>query len=273
MTTHISARLAWHDSGWNGRICKNPQANTYCVGQYSFPADTIAKHRDLKWETTGGVLGERISKQTAIPPCIMSVNAFGTDELRAWNAPPKWFNDTTETKQWHLPPATIVTWPYEEMYRDEVVNPEGTTPRFNPNKRREFMRAFFSDIAPDRSLIFYYANFSNPFSENDQLRYVVVGVSRIKAVGEELLWTNQSPKALERYGPMVWFRNITSYYPDQGLRLPYHLYLDKPEILERILFVPDNPRNFKFATRRISDDGALGLIERLREIGCCIPKP
>jgi exodeoxyribonuclease V alpha subunit len=31
MTQHISARLAWHDSGWNGRVCRNPKGNTYCV--------------------------------------------------------------------------------------------------------------------------------------------------------------------------------------------------------------------------------------------------
>jgi exodeoxyribonuclease V alpha subunit len=26
MTVHISARVAWHDSGWNGRICQDPKA-------------------------------------------------------------------------------------------------------------------------------------------------------------------------------------------------------------------------------------------------------
>lgn len=52
MTVHISARVAWHDSGWNGRICQNPKANTYCVDQYSFPGDTTAHDRQLDWEQT-----------------------------------------------------------------------------------------------------------------------------------------------------------------------------------------------------------------------------
>jgi len=43
MTVHISARIAWHDSGWNGHICRDPKANTYCVGQYSFPGEMIAE--------------------------------------------------------------------------------------------------------------------------------------------------------------------------------------------------------------------------------------
>lgn len=266
MTTHISARVAWHDSGWNGHICRNPAANTYCVGQYSFPGDTIAKHRDLNWEESNGVKGCAIHKLKDIPPCIMSVNAFGANELQARNAPPSWFNDQTAIKQWRMAPYTIATWPYEEMYRPEVLNPSGTSPRYDPIKRREFMREYFAALKPNQSLIFYYANYSNPFSENDQLQYAIIGMSRIKAVGEELTWLNQSDKTLKQYGPMVWFRNITSHYPDQGLRLPYHSYMDRPEIMERILFVPDNPRSFKYATRHISDDGALGLIERLREI-------
>src|ERR1035441_6039993 len=35
-------------------------------------------------------------------------------------------------------------------------------------------------------------------------------------------------------GGMVWARNITSHYPAEGLRLPYHLYLDDPERLREI---------------------------------------
>ena len=43
-------------------------------------------------------------------------------------------------------------------------------------------------------------------------------------------------------------------------------------VLDRILFIPENSRNFKFATRHISDDGALGLIERLSRLLVCFRK-
>lgn len=263
-TKHISIRLAWHDSGWNGCICRDPKANTYCVGQYSFPGDQIARERDLAWEQPQA--GQPCSQVDGTPPCIYSINAFGSDELEAYGPPPTWFQDGTEIKKWKMPPYTVATWPYEEVYKDEVRNPEGTVPKWNPVKRRQAVNEYFAQIALDRSLVFYYANYSNPFSENDQHFYVIVGASRVKAVGEELTWVNQSAKMEERYGPNVWLRNITSHYPDQGLRLPYHAYMDRPEVLERILFVPENPRHFKYATRHISDDGALGLIERLSEI-------
>ena len=264
MTIHISVRLAWHDSGWNGHVCRDPKANTYCVGQYTYQGDLINSERDLNWEQSRA--GQPCCELDGVPPCVHSINAFGPDELEAYMPPPTWFRDETQIKKWPLRPYTVSTWPYEEMYKDEVLNPKGTSPKHNPVKRREAAKAFFDQVEPDHSLVFYYANYSNPFSENDQNRYVVVGASRVKAVGGELTWIGQSSNMEERYGPNAWARDITSHYPDQGLRLPYHLYMDHPEVLERILFVPENSRNFKYATRHISDDGALGLIERLSEI-------
>lgn len=266
MTIHISARLAWHDSGWNGKICKNPKANTYCVGPYSFPGDMISSRRELEIEQKHA--GAEIGSLDYAPPCIWSCNAFGEKSLTAFGPPPSWFNDGTSVKKWTLPPYTICTWPYEEMYRDEVRNfpqKRGIT-RYNAAARREGALKFFAEISAEKSLCFGYANYSNPFSENDEHKYVIVGVSRIKSVGPEITWDSQSKDMEERYGPNVWARNITFDYPDQGLRIPYQGYLDRPDILERILFVPENPRNFKFATRHISDDGALALIERLSEI-------
>lgn len=264
MTKHISARLAWHDSGWNGRICQNPKANTYCIGQYSFNRDAIVNHRDLDWEQPNA--GKPCHQLDGIPPCCYSINAFGADTMQAEGHPPTWFNDGTQAKTWQLPPYTIATWPYEEMYKDDVVNPSKSGSHYNAVKRREAANAFFNELSENKSLIFYYANYSNPFSGGDINRYVIVGMSRIKAIGSEVTWINQSEKTRDSYGPNIWARNVTSDYPNQGLRIPYEQYLERPDVLDNILFVPENSRSFKYATRHISDDGALGLVERMAEI-------
>ncbi|MFV9506961.1 MAG: hypothetical protein AB4911_20620 [Oscillochloridaceae bacterium umkhey_bin13] len=151
------------------------------------------------------------------------------------------------------------------MYVDEVLNTEGKSPKYDAEKRRKRAEEFFAEISPDRSLIFYYANYSNPLSEGDAKFYVIVGVSRVKKIGGEIRWLNQSENMERRYGRFVWDRNVTSHYPDQGLRLPYHRYMDRPEVLEQIILTPENERNFKYATRRITDDDALILIEQLSE--------
>jgi len=30
-TSHLTVRVPWHDSKWNGTVCRNPCANTACT--------------------------------------------------------------------------------------------------------------------------------------------------------------------------------------------------------------------------------------------------
>src|SRR5688572_7151418 len=95
MATHLSARLAWHMDGWNGRICQKPAANHYCIGPHSYPGEKIKENRDLAWETK--VAGQPCSKIDGIPPCVFSINAFGPDALTAADDPPEFFGSGTTT--------------------------------------------------------------------------------------------------------------------------------------------------------------------------------
>ena len=258
MTLHLTARLAWHNDGWNGHVCRNPAANTYCCGCYTYPGEMIATQRDLAWEKAHA--GQPIDTNDHISPCIYSANAFGLKPLVAYAKPPDFFKDSTQTRKWDLPPASICAWPYEEMYADELRKSGGG---WDNDERRKGAQAFFDLFLPDESLIFYYANYSNPLSEDEAKRYLLVGVSRIKQIGEELMYAGCSDQVKQRYGGgFVWDRTVTSHYPDQGLRLPYHKYLDRPEIMERFAISPDNPRVCKYASRYLSDDEALGLVEQ-----------
>ena len=51
MVTHLSVRLCWQDFGWNGRICKKPERNKYCIC-----LDHIRKVKDKKFEDEVEVL-------------------------------------------------------------------------------------------------------------------------------------------------------------------------------------------------------------------------
>jgi len=181
MTKHISVRVAWHSDGWNGHVCKDPKRNSYCSGQYSYPGEMIGETRTsefIEWECRKDVAGKPCEElKDGIPPCIYSINAFGDKELTAYSDPPEWFNDNSKQKRWGLSPYTICTWPYEEMYRPEVKNSEG---RFDYDKRLAFAKDYFKQLEVNKSLIFYYANYSNPSSENEAKNYLLVGISRLK---------------------------------------------------------------------------------------------
>ena len=111
------------------------------------------------------------------------------------------------------------------MYADKVK----ASGYLDNDRRRELTLEFFEPVKQDcgNNLIFYYANYSNPLSEEEVPRYVMIGVSRITEVGEELFYDNVEPQIAEKYaGGVIWARPITSSYPEEGVRLPYHRYLD-----------------------------------------------
>jgi hypothetical protein len=248
--------------GWNGHICRNPEANRYCIGPHSYPGDKIKGKRDLEWEQSTSVAGKPCSKLDRIPPCIYSVNAFGSEPLTASDEPPEFFGSGVRTS-WPLPAATVCVWPYEAMYDDEAKS-DG---RVDNAKRLELAKDFFSTIEPERSLVFHYANYSNPFSQEDAKRYVVIGLARVKRLGKIEFYDGTNAATKEKFaGGFVWQRNVETLYPDQGLRIPYHRFLDQPEILEKITVVPENTRCFKYGSRHVSDDDALSLVERFIEV-------
>ena len=47
MTTHLSVRLAWHDRGWDARICDAPNLNTSCI-VHEHIRDTRDDEKELK---------------------------------------------------------------------------------------------------------------------------------------------------------------------------------------------------------------------------------
>ena len=269
---HLTARLAWHDSGWNGTICQQPQCNTYCVGSQSYPGDVIARQRDVRRETDNAGRPVTSLQGPDLPPCVYSVNAFGDATIKGFSNPPDWMREGAARTEWDIPPATVCVWPYEEVFSEEVKDNQG---RYDNDARAQKVEEFIADIKADTSLIFYYANYSNPFSEDERPRYVLLGVSRVRQIGPALHYADTTEYVRRRYaGGMIWARNITSHYPEQGLRLPYHRYRDAPETLARLVVFPENPRVCKYGARRITDDDAIGLleqflsaVEQLRHIG------
>lgn len=267
MIKHLSLRLAWHNDGWNGNICTNPKSNVYCVGQHSYPGDLIFDNRDIEWESQKDVAGCNCSKLDKIPACAYSINAFGSEQIKASADPPDFFYDDSESVEFTLPPATACIWPYEIMYGDDVKLPVGSSQTYDYNKRLSNAKSFFKELTKNKTLIFYYTNKSNPFSEDDNQVYVLVGISRLKTTGDILYYNNVSDKNKQKYADgFVWQMPVTSHYPDEGFRIPYHKYLDNEEVLSKILYVPENSNNFKFAAKHISDDDALIYIEHLIQI-------
>jgi hypothetical protein len=77
MPRHLTARLAWHDTGWDGRICAHPSGNTYCVGGRSLLSERLRRDRDAVLEDSLSRRQLEVELPTYSPPCYWGINAFG----------------------------------------------------------------------------------------------------------------------------------------------------------------------------------------------------
>src|SRR5690349_16124172 len=61
--THLTIRVAWHDSGWNGSVCANPALNSFCA--------TLDRIREGKSDDEAALAGRPFDKlrQDQLPPC------------------------------------------------------------------------------------------------------------------------------------------------------------------------------------------------------------
>jgi len=261
MAANITVRLPWHMNGWNGTVCEDPKGNTYCSGRHSYPGDAISHSKNVEYEIK--CAGEHSSKLDIPPPCALSCNAFGSESIRCLHNPPEWFNGAQGV--WaDVPPYTVNIWPYEQMYTDEVIATAAKGRSYNHDTRRKLSKEYFDKLTPNETVLVYYSNYSNPFSDEEKQRYIVVGIARLnEPVGKEQFFENVSDENKRDYANgLVWQRSLTSAYPEQGMRIPYDLYYENQKILDNIIIEPDNPRAFKYATREISDDDLITLVER-----------
>lgn len=261
MATHMTLRLAWHNDGWNGRICEKPAENSYCVGCSSYPGEMIKEKRELDWEKQHA--GQAFADLDKPAACMYSGSAFSDLPSEVEASPPEFFRDDTETARWTIPASTACIWPYEAMYNQDDIKDKYD--RYDYGKRLAYADEYFKQLEKNQSLVFYYANYSNPFSDDETPRYVLVGVARLKSTSDFIYYDGCSEKTIDRYKGFVWQRNITSHYPEQGLRLPYHRYKNNPDVLEQFVVYPENNQLCKYATRHVSDDQALGLLEQVLE--------
>jgi len=250
MTVHISARLAWHDSCWNGCICESPISNTSCmVHEY------IRDSRDDIIEISEA--GHHISKvKNYQPPCSRDILVFSPFPSKIVHYDPLDWRRLPPVSE-ELPPYSFCTSPYGRMFSEKL----GMTWESDPEEQRRRLKEYFDPLEARKSLVFFYTNHGNPLIEEKNQR-LLIGVARIKEIGEQRYFPKTS-RFPDEYP--LWSRRITIKYPQETLRLPYQEYLaghyDPSNIICR---VPNAVREqFSYVSEHLTDDQAVIVLERL----------
>jgi len=273
MTTHLSARLVWHDRGWDGHICDHPGQNSFCVVQQHI-RESLANPKNLEREelAQGEPLAELDGWQ---PPCSRDPIAFSSIGYTITHHDPLEFRRLPSTTEELLPYSVCPSpyrWMREENFRqlceDEQLDIRGPDdPKkeggwvFEPDRQRELLSNFWSRLENTSSLIFFYCNHGNPLDEN--LSRVLVGVGRISNIGKQEYFGTKPPKYADEYP--IWSRSITHDFENQGFRLPYHEYLREGHDTSNIICpIPEGTMlDFSYVGEHVSDDTAVGALERL----------
>lgn len=280
MTTHLSARLTWHEDAWNGRICTHPALNAACMVhehvRNSRKDDIEEAHRGdplnvVRSQTLNVVQDKAGVKIGYLPPCQRDANAFGTERFVIRHDDPLGGRGLPSAEE-EIPPYSCCPTPYrwmlEDNFRDicEEENlqiPERKNLDSSPtwvmedNRQRALLTRFWGKLKKGQSLIFFYCNRGNAVDE--EIPRMIVGVSRIVDIGDQLYFGKRADKP----GNFpIWSRRISSAFPKQGVRVPYQEYLALGKDPATIICKPPNGLSlpFSYVAEHLSDGQAVSAI-------------
>ena len=284
---HISIRVPWHDTAWDGRVCAAPRLNGACL-----KLKRIAEERDDAAEEA--VAGKWLDElpQGKWPACAAERMGFMApfEYVRMANHP---YNRGPETSHGHFketplrhPPYSAAAVPFAWLL-SEAMETLGEEHALDVQAEREpdlgfktqwvqehlnqtaLLDCFAGHLKPERSLCFFYAK-QVPFLEDAGASRILVGVGRVMHVGalQEYAYTTKDLKGKLR--SMLWERMIQhSIRPDfkDGFLLPYHAAIaraaedaefDPAEIAA--LAPADRLLEFSHASQLVSHDGAIASL-------------
>lgn len=297
MTNHISLRLAWHDNGWNGRVCNNPQNNAkYCAGNMSLLSPRIQKLIDVELEQKykNSKVGELYKKEKYVPPCWWSINLSGETDFELEDPHPYAYSNKkfgADFKR-RVPALKLTvkktaawTWNFKLSFNRS----KNDAQKYRPEPLvRKMVKEYIEQMKSGGSIVFFYANYSNPvagYTGNDD-RYVLLGAGLIKNVGEpeeysipeDLLIKVREGKGMKNFPTIAWQFQV-ELDPASLILLPYATYLeplnenlaqDKSGDLKRLkeVTIPITETSltpkFKWVSKTLSNDDALYLLYLLK---------
>ena len=282
---HLSVRVPWHDTGWEGTVCRDPLGNGSCLR-----LSRIAEGRDDAQELANAGRAWGDLPLAELPPCAAERAGFMSPTSRqalkehpysSWNDVYRKFATTVYEVPAYSADCVPFRWmlrqhattiadelqlPYEAAL-EEAVDAEArlNDPAWVQHSQNQslLLDTFFSAVQPERSLAFFYAK-ESPLS-NDPRR-ILLGVGRVQSVGGITPYVQKGGG----FGSVLWERVVRhSVRPtlEDGFLLPYHQLLSlggdvDPE--EYAVFVSDeHTLEFSYASELVSHDAALSLLLEL----------
>lgn len=281
---HLCVRLAWHDNGWDGNICTDPENNIYCVGEQSLLSDRLRRRRNLSVECRSDCKGKSANNKSLgdyQPPCFWSINAFGKQNLEFEHDNPA-EKDFPYIKE-PVPPYSVISWPFDLSFVRDPSEAKQLGSYYRKEIFERRIKDFHGKVVEDKSIAFLYCKFSNPVSGDDS-DYLLVGCALVSSKGSlnwfnvtnEVLQATKDKKGEPNFPTLNWALRYSMDYENTGIRIPYQEYLKlinapggvPQSYLDEIKIVIQEPElidGFTYVAKHVDDDQAIFLLMKLRQ--------
>lgn len=301
-TRHLSVRVPWHDTAWNGKVCCNPRENGSCM---FLARINESKNPDLEEDLASRWLHELDYDQ--LPPCIgEKVNFMSPHSIYKKVKHPYSKNENNNEFYGHYketaycyPGYSFSVIPYNWMLKNAKDNTSEKANAlqipYDVNKEPELsfenswvqqienqnalLNTFISPIQPNSSLVFIYGK-NVPFI--DTTSRILIGVGHISEIGKltEYEYDESMPVT---FRSTLWERPVFHTIRDgfaNGFLLPYQEFFkvaekdDTIHIPDYIAFAPSF-EEFSFGSEWVTNDSAIEslliLHEKLKKFEALLP--
>lgn len=299
---HISIRVPWHDSGWNGTICKCPSANNACLALKNCALNRNDKNEDanasksieeLSHDDYPVCIGERatfmapfhFTKNLNHPYVDIYPQSHGHLKETPLRFPA--YSANSVPYRWMSKKSNEVfiqgyDLDYDESREPDLINKwtgakENSKWVQHSDNQKAMLNAFYEHLENESSLVFFYAK-QVPFVEDSGR--VLVGVGRINDIIPCENYKGSNSTFSAAYWEHMVLHSIRPECTD-GFLLPYHAALDyqieNPSFDPSVLAVktPDDKAvEFSYASEHVATDTAIRVlyqcvksIELAKELG------
>lgn len=285
---NLSVRVPWHDSGWNGHVCRSPRDNTECV-----LLENIGLNRDdVAEEADAGKSIVQIPGKP--PPCISERGSFMSPDdiiISDKEHPYAWKNalSALDKAQIPVPAWSMHAVPYYWLAREHVegilknepipgyvpeledealklvdFDPKRQTWVLHGENQKALIETFFKNVVPGKSLVFFYLKYS-PFEHVGRILAGAALVDRLDLPGR---WPASGETAFPNHMWETILRHTLREDGSGGLILPLQdlaeLAKNGEDITPASALAPETDREFSYVTEHVPADTTVAALLALR---------